>query len=159
MSVVAAGVHHVDFFTEVGAFGFRGERQVRDFLDRQRIHVGAQCYGRSGQRAFEDGDDASAGYTGFHFQAHRAKLFGDHFRRAFFGIAQFRMGVDIAAGFEQLGFQGFGLFGDVRAGAFPCVGAGVDGQCAEQGQQTRLCNAGQLHRYSPWLLFFWLQCL
>ncbi|MNG29698.1 hypothetical protein D3C84_1151730 [compost metagenome] len=72
-------------------------------------------------------------------------MFGDQFRGALFGVAQFRVGVEVAAGFQQLGLQGLGLLGNVRARAFQGIGAGVAGQCAEQGQQASLGNAGQLH--------------
>jgi len=156
VGVVAAGVHHVDFFAEVGAFGFRGEGQVGDFLDRQCVHVGAQGHGRAGQGAFEDGDYAGAGNVGFHFQAQRLELFGDQFRGAFLGVAQFRMRVDVAAGFQQFRFKCLGLRGDLFAGAVQGGGAGGAGQ---QREQNSLGDTCQLHRVSPWLLFFWPPCL
>ncbi|MNT30898.1 hypothetical protein D3C72_1667150 [compost metagenome] len=131
MGVVAAGVHDVDFFVEVGAFGFRGEGQVGDFLDRQRVHVGAQGHGRAGQGAFEHGHYAGAGDAGFDVQAQSLQLFGDQFGGALFGVAEFRVGVDVAAGFQQFRLELLRLFGDLRAGAFQRRGAGVAG---EQGQ-------------------------
>lgn len=156
MGVVAAGVHHVDFFVQISAFGFRGEGQVGHFLDRQRVHVGAQGDGRAGQGALEDRDHAGAGDVGFDFQTHGLQLSGDQFRSAFLGVAQFRVRVDVAAGFQQFRFKCLCLCGDLFAGAVQSGGAGGAGQ---QGEQNGLGDTCQLHRISPWLLFFWLPCL
>ena len=100
VGVVAAGVHHIDLFAQIGALGFGGEGQVGDFLDRQRIHIGAQGHRGAGQGAFQDGDDAGAGHASLHLKAKLAQLFGDQLGSAGFGVTQLRMSVDIAAGFQ-----------------------------------------------------------
>ena len=137
MGVVAAGVHHVDFFAQVGALGFGGEGQVGHFLDRQRIHVCAQGHGRAGQGAFQDGDDASAGHPGLHLKAEFAQLFGDQLGGAGFGIAQFRMGVDIAAGFQQAGFEDFCLGGNGFPGTVLAAAGGDHCTARDRAEQTQ----------------------
>ncbi len=124
---MAAGVHHVDFLAQVTAFGFGGEGQVGDFLDRQRIHVGTQGHGRAGQRAFQDGDHAGAGHAGFDVKAQVAQLFGDQFGGAGFGIAQLGVGVNIAAGLQQRRFEDFGLGGDFFPGTLQVIALATAG--------------------------------
>ena len=148
MGVVAAGVHHVDFLAQVGALGFGGEGQVGDFLDRQRIHVGAQGHSRAGQRAFQDGDDAGAGHPGLHLKAEFAQLFGDQLGGAGFGIAQFGVGVDIAAGFQQAGFENFCLGGNFLPGTILAAAGGNHGTArnrAEQPQNPLVCQTVITH--------------
>ena len=58
VGIMPASMHHADFLAFVFAFGFRGERQIDHFDDRQRIHVGAQRDDGAGLAAFQQGNDA-----------------------------------------------------------------------------------------------------
>ncbi len=88
MSVVAAGVHR--------ALVLRGKRQPGRFLDRQRVHVGAEGHGRPRLRAANQRHDAMAGHASPHLvDPHRPQLFGHDPRRPLFPIGEFRMHVEI----------------------------------------------------------------
>ena len=89
VAVMAAGVHL--------ARHRRFVRQAGFFLERQRIHVGAQADDLvAGLAAADDADDAGAADAGDHLVAAEAlELVGDRRRGAVHVVVQFRMGVNI----------------------------------------------------------------
>jgi hypothetical protein len=90
------------------------ERHVDLFLDRQRVHVGAQRHHRAGLAALEQRHHAGAGHAGLHFHAERAQMVGHQLGRARFLVAQFGVLVDVAAPGDELVLDGLGALVDLR---------------------------------------------
>src|SRR4029079_9712852 len=91
VTIVAAPVH-----APVVA---RAVREVVFLLHRQRIHVGAQADASAAvvSPSWNDGDDASAAYTGVMLDLPGGELIADEARRAVLFEAEFGMRVKIAA--------------------------------------------------------------
>ena len=102
MSVMAAGVHHVDVAAEILSSSLGGERQSRRLLHRQRVHIGAQRNNRARLAAAQHGNDAGLGDASPNFEAQLPEMFGNERRRSRFLFAQFRMLVNVAAPGDQL---------------------------------------------------------
>ena len=99
VAVMTAGVHlarHRRFIRQAGLF-----------LDRQRIHVGAQADDfAAGLAAADDADHAGAADAGNHLVAAEAfELVGDRGRGAVHVVAELRMGMKIPPPFLDLALQ------------------------------------------------------
>ena len=93
VDVVAAGVHQA---------GLRaGERQPGLLLDRQRVHVGADGQYRTGSAAFDQADDPGASNACLVADAETGQFARDDAGSAHLLAAQFGMGMDVAADFDQ----------------------------------------------------------
>ena len=96
MAVMPAGVHHA---RPAGGIG-----QAAGFLDRQRVHVRPQGQHRAVVPASQNAGDAMPGQARSHiFEAQRAQAFGDQRRRLRFLAAEFRVLVQMTAGFDDFG--------------------------------------------------------
>jgi hypothetical protein len=96
--VVPAGVRHRHRRAgRVLADNGAGVRQPGALGHRQRVHVRAQGYGRSGSAPAQNPDDARMCYARLNFDSERAQMCRDDPGRADFAITEFRVLVDVAA--------------------------------------------------------------
>ena len=120
VDVVAAGVHQA---------GMRaGERQAAGFLDRQRVHVGADRQHRAGPAALDQPDHAGLADLRLVRDAEPGQLAGDDAGGADFLEAELRMRVDVPADLDQLLFDPLGEVAD--------GGGGVVGKRLGHGVRT-----------------------
>ena len=97
VNVMPAGMHQAGLGARPG--------QIRAFLNRQRVHIGANGQHRAGPAAIDDTDHAGLGDAGLMRNAHAGQLVGHHARGAYFLERQFRMRVQIAAHGDQVLFD------------------------------------------------------
>jgi hypothetical protein len=95
MPVMAAGVHF--------SFIFRTIWNVVRLRDRQRVHVGAQADRAIAVAVAQRADDAGAADPGRHLEAEAFEPLCDQRGGPMLGIAEFRMGVEIAPPRGQFG--------------------------------------------------------
>ncbi|MNT32129.1 hypothetical protein D3C72_1679920 [compost metagenome] len=89
VAVVAAGVHLAGVLRAV----IKGVR----FLQRQRVHVGAQADGARAVAVADHAHQAGGAQAAMHFDAPGFQIPRDYVGGALFFEAEFRVGVDIAA--------------------------------------------------------------
>jgi hypothetical protein len=105
MRIVPACMHHRTFRTPIHANRPGREGQAGLFLDWERVHVRAQCDGRTGVPTFEDAHYACARHAGAGPQSQLAQMVGDQPRGAHFLIAEFRVLVDVPAPRDESRFH------------------------------------------------------
>ena len=103
--VVAAGVHHVHFLSQIRLLRFRGERKIDKLFDRKRVHVGTQRHGAPRLCAFENADDTRARDAGADLKAEAAQVISDELGGARLLIAEFRVLVNVSTPRNELRFH------------------------------------------------------
>ncbi len=76
-----------------------------EFVERQRVHVGAQADGATAAAGLQAADHAGAGQAAMHRQAERLEFFRHDIGGAPFAEGEFRMGMDVAADGRDAGVQ------------------------------------------------------
>ncbi len=97
MAIMAAGMHLSRMR--------RTMRELVQFLDRQRVHVGAQTDRARGRAVTQCPDHARAAQPAGDCDAPFGELGGHQVRRTIFLKAQFGMGVDVAPDLLDLGAE------------------------------------------------------
>ncbi len=93
VDIVAAGMHQAG----LGA----GERQAGPLLDRQRVHVGTDSQHRAGATALDQANDTGLADAGLVGDAKSREFACNDPGGTYFLEAEFRVGVDVAADFDQ----------------------------------------------------------
>ena len=97
MGIVAAGVHHAGLATAISGRDLGSERHVGLLGDGQPVHIGAQGHDRPGSPSVQNADDARMRDTRAHFQAELSQVLGHDLRSAKLPVAEFGVGVEVAA--------------------------------------------------------------
>ena len=94
MAVVPAGVHLAGVLRAVG--------HVVLFLDRERVHVGAEQHGLARARAAHRGEHAGLAHAGTHLEPEGSQAFGHDPGGTHLLERQLGVSVEVAARFDQL---------------------------------------------------------
>ncbi len=142
--VVPAGMHH--------AGALRGPGQVGAFVDRQRVHVGAQADRAAAAvpaavpatPALQHADDACLADAGMRLDAPFGQQVGDDARRPDLVEPQLGVGMKVAAELGQLGREGGDAIDDGHSVSFP--GGAAPLPVPASGGEEHACDAGQVGR-------------